>query len=170
MSRVQVEVPEDDTLSVSQKAAKLLGEDVQEGKKASKSSHAIGKKHLIGFSMALVLLVLALFLALLLRDRNKLQQRVDDLTTTQTQNPKDETAALVAEIGQHLELPADETPTLATIADSEKVKSQEFFKNAQNGDKVLLYGKSGKAILYRPSTNKVIEVATINATNSSQTP
>lgn len=62
-------------------------------------------------------------------------------------------------IGQFMELPTDEEPTLATVTDQEKLKDQDFFKKAQNGDKVLIYTKAQKAILYRPSTNKIIEFA-----------
>lgn len=67
-------------------------------------------------------------------------------------------------IGKFLELPSDEEPVLATVTDIEKVKSQKFFANAQNGDKVLIYSENKKAILYRPSSNKIIEVAPLSET------
>jgi len=72
---------------------------------------------------------------------------------------KEETKSVTGAIGRFMELPKDEDPTLATITDKEKLKDQEFFKNAQNGDKVLIYTKARKAILYRPSTDRVIEFA-----------
>lgn len=65
-----------------------------------------------------------------------------------------------------MELPAGEQPTLATVADQEKLKGQDFFSHAQNGDKLLIYPKAKKAILYRPSTGKIIEVT--NLTSGSQ--
>jgi hypothetical protein len=71
-------------------------------------------------------------------------------------------AKLAAQIGVHLELPTDETPTLATVQDAEKLKSQPFFKLAQDGDKVLIYPKAGKAVLYRPATKKVVEYSPIS--------
>lgn len=73
---------------------------------------------------------------------------------------------LTARIGGFMELPAGEQPTLATVADQEKLKGQEFFSHAQNGDKLLIYPKAKKAILYRPSTGKIIEVT--NLTSGSQ--
>jgi hypothetical protein len=72
---------------------------------------------------------------------------------------KEETKSVTDSIKRFMELPSDEEPTLATITDKEKLKDQEFFKNAQNGDKVLIYTKAKKAILYRPSTGRVIEFA-----------
>lgn len=72
---------------------------------------------------------------------------------------KTEIKSVVGSISRFMDLPKDEEPTLATITDKEKLKDQEFFKNAQNGDKVLIYTKARKAILYRPSTGRVIEFA-----------
>lgn len=75
---------------------------------------------------------------------------------------KEETAWLLERIGKLMSLPADEMPTIATVIDKEKLKDQTFFKNAQNGDKVLVYTKAQKAILYRPNDNKIIEVMPIS--------
>lgn len=69
---------------------------------------------------------------------------------------------LVAKVGKLINLPTDEQPTVATVTDASKVKDQTFFKNAQNGDKVLIYQKAQKAILYRPSENRIIEVGAVN--------
>ncbi len=59
-------------------------------------------------------------------------------------------------------LPANEEPTLATVTDLSKLKDQPFFTNAQEGDKVLIYPRSLKAILYSPSKDKIIEVSSVN--------
>jgi hypothetical protein len=59
-------------------------------------------------------------------------------------------------------LPANEEPTLATVTDLSKLKDQPFFANAQEGDKVLIYPRSLKAILYSPSKDKIIEVSSVN--------
>jgi hypothetical protein len=62
------------------------------------------------------------------------------------------------QIGQLIFLPADEDPTLATVADEAKIKSSAFLAQARNGDKVLIYLKAKKAIIYRPSLNKIVDV------------
>lgn len=77
-----------------------------------------------------------------------------------------EAQAIKETIGQFMELPADEEPVMATVTDVEKIKTQSFFINAQNGDKVLIYTKNKKAILYRPSTKKIIEVSILSGTDS----
>ena len=70
-----------------------------------------------------------------------------------------EAAVYVAKISKYMILPTDETPT---VADKDKLSSQPFFANAQNGDKVLFYTKAQKAILYRPSINKIVEAASMS--------
>ncbi len=72
-----------------------------------------------------------------------------------------EIESLVAAVGKLMELPGDETPTMATIQDKDKLKDQSFFAKAENGDKLLAYTKAMQAILYRPSINKIINVAPI---------
>lgn len=75
---------------------------------------------------------------------------------------------LAAKLGESLELPADEAPTLATVKDAEKLRGQSFFEQAQDGDKVLIYPKYGKAVMYRPSTKKVIKYMPINLADSTK--
>lgn len=70
--------------------------------------------------------------------------------------------SLVSKVSNLIELPKGEDPTIATISDINQLKAQPFYKNAQNGDKVLIFIKAKRAILYRPSINKIIEVAPIN--------
>jgi hypothetical protein len=75
---------------------------------------------------------------------------------------KKEMQEIVALVGKLIILPEDETPTVATVKDPEKLKDQLFFANAKAGDKVLIYTNAQKAILYDPIQNKIIEVAPLN--------
>lgn len=77
-----------------------------------------------------------------------------------------ETQSILNKVGKILILPKDETPMIATVTDLSKLKGQSFFANAKVGDKVLIYNKYEKAILYNPATNKIIEVAPINGTGA----
>lgn len=69
---------------------------------------------------------------------------------------------LVEQVGRIVELPTGEAPTVATVSDVEKLKHQKFFEQAENGDKVLIYTKAEQAVLYRPSSQKVVQIAPVN--------
>lgn len=73
-----------------------------------------------------------------------------------------EVAMLVEKVGAHMDIPKGEAPTVATVSDKTKLLDQPFFAKADNGDKVLIFQGAKKAILYRPKTDKIIEVAPIN--------
>lgn len=62
----------------------------------------------------------------------------------------------------------DEVPTIATVNDASKLKSQTFFKDAQDGDKVLIFTQAKEAMIYRESTNKLINVGPISLSQNSQ--
>ena len=89
-------------------------------------------------------------------------QKTQKLLQNPTLAAQEEVKGLVSKVAAIIELPKDETPTVATISDKNKLKDQPFFINAQNGDKVLIYTNAKKAIIYRPSTNKIIEVGPVN--------
>lgn len=73
-----------------------------------------------------------------------------------------EISRITAAIQKHFLLPSDEIPTLATVTDAALLaKSQVFFINAQEGDRVLLYTKKRQAILYRPDSDLIVNVGPI---------
>ncbi|MCJ7826436.1 LytR C-terminal domain-containing protein, partial [Patescibacteria group bacterium] len=73
----------------------------------------------------------------------------------------------ISAVSKLIALPAGEQPTVATISDPEKLKGQPFFASSVIGDKVLVYQGAKKAILYRPSENKIIEVSSITISDIS---
>lgn len=88
-----------------------------------------------------------------------------------TQNPDAvanvEVDKLVKTVGRLMELPTDEKPVISTVLDKEKLMEQPFFKTVENGDKLLVYPKAMKIILYRPSVDKIIDVGPITVENGS---
>lgn len=76
-----------------------------------------------------------------------------------TQEEVDRTIAKVSKL--YGSLPTDEKPSVATVSDKEKLKDQPFFDKAVNGDVTLIYSNAKLAILYRPSTNQIINVSSV---------
>lgn len=91
-----------------------------------------------------------------------LKEQLSSAPSGSQQATEKEVRTLVSEIGKHIVLPTDEEPTLATITDREKLQNTPFFSRAENGDKVLIYVNAGKAYLYRPSSQKLVEVSSVN--------
>lgn len=100
-----------------------------------------------------ILAVLGFFAFNYLDTRNKLVQLQG--------SGNSEAQQIVSEVSKYIELPQEE-PTLATISDASQLQSQEFFKNAKDDDKVLIFSASGRALLYRPSTHKIIEYSKVD--------
>lgn len=114
------------------------------------------KSRALPFMVVLTLLLLvAIGVAGYLYYQLKRSQTVQD-------NQQGELDRIMQEIGSVMELPQGETPTLATVTDREKLSEQPFFQKAENGDKVIIYSGNGRAILYRPSTKKIVDVTTVN--------
>lgn len=82
-----------------------------------------------------------------------------------TQSGEDEVKQVITEISAHYILPSDETPALATVTDRTKLQTQ-FFKSAQNGDKILIYQKNKIAIIYRPKIDKIVAVGPVDIANA----
>lgn len=70
---------------------------------------------------------------------------------------------LVEEVGKAIILPQDELPTVAKVADASQLSNQPFFINARTGDDILIFEKAGKAVLWRPSIRRVVEVSSLLA-------
>jgi hypothetical protein len=72
-----------------------------------------------------------------------------------------EVKALVDKVGTHIILPS-ETPRIVQIANVEQLRvDQPFFRSALNDDQLLVY--PNRVILYRPSTDQVVDVAQIRS-------
>ncbi len=139
------------------------------------SSTNVSKKKNIKSILRPSALVITILLALVLvggflgyKELDKLRDENSKLSNPQ-ESAKIETDKVKSEVANILDVPTDEEPTIATVSDVSKLSNQTFFKKAQNGDKLIMYSKAKKAILYRPSTKKVIEVAPINLGDSQET-
>ncbi len=73
-----------------------------------------------------------------------------------------ESQRVIAEVGKLYSLPKGETPTVARVKDVGKLTGQDFYKNAQNGDYLLVYSKGKLALLYREKQNLLVRVGNVN--------
>jgi len=70
---------------------------------------------------------------------------------------------ILDDVGKLIILPEDEEPVLATITDVYSlVKEQPFYKGAKDGDIVIVYQKSLKAIIYSPQRNIIVNVGPVS--------
>lgn len=113
----------------------------------------IKNKYFVPVALAIfsILIVVILFLSFILINA----------TNNPDQIAQNEIKKVVNTVGKLIVLPKDELPTIATVTDLEALRGQSFFVNAKVGDKILVYTKSKKAILYNPTLNKIIEIASL---------
>ncbi len=109
-------------------------------------------------SVLIILIVIPVFIFIL--SQNQKSQRV--LGNSASVN-SEEAKSILNNLDDFMELPKDETPSIGTISDKNNLPNEAFFERAENGDKVIVYSKLGRAILYRPLTNKIIDVAYIDS-------
>lgn len=83
-------------------------------------------------------------------------------TANNPQKARELSLSLKEEVGKVYVLP-NEDPIIATVTDTNVLPNDPFYSQARNGDKILLFQISQKAILYRPSIKKVVEVGTLPA-------
>jgi hypothetical protein len=89
------------------------------------------------------------------------QEQINLLSSVEGQQEvaKQEIQAIVEKVKTHMELPEGEDPAMATVLNAESLASEQpFYKDATNGDKVIVYQKANKAILYNPEKDIVVNV------------
>jgi len=90
------------------------------------------------------------------------QKQISDLTAKVplVTDVNQEDATLIAKVARHILLP-EEVPIIQTVMDIGVFKNEPFYKNAHNGDKILVY--SNRAILYNPTEDRVMEVGVVRS-------
>lgn len=73
-----------------------------------------------------------------------------------------EVQKIIAEVGELIILPADETPLVASVVNAELLRATEsFYRHAQDGNILLLYTESGRAILYDRERDIIVNIGTL---------
>jgi uncharacterized protein YneF (UPF0154 family) len=126
--------------------------------KKKRGRGSVFKKPLGIFIVLVICAVLAFFAYGYYSTRNQLMH----LKSANSSSKSNDTQQLINKVGSLVQLPADESPTIATVSNASRLKNQQFFSMAKDGDKLLIYSKSGLGVLYRPSTNKIIAYSPVN--------
>jgi hypothetical protein len=114
----------------------------------AKKANTTGKGLLIAI-IVLIVAIIAIVTTVILKNNND----IPEANIAQT-------SGIQEKVAQHMMLP-DETAYVATLTDKDAVLDQPFYTNAQNGDRVLLFKKNKKAVIYRESEDKIINVGPI---------
>lgn len=134
----------------------------------SSKDQVVGSKK--GNKMLLVVIIVILILAggYIFYTRNKNVPGTTSDTDSQgasvagaTRGEEALLAEAIEKVGKLIAVPEGESPVLLTVSDPEQLRGQPFFDTSKVGDQVLIYQKAGKAFLYDPVANKILEVATV---------
>ncbi len=97
-------------------------------------------------------------------------QKTEELQQRSTENNQlsEEARAkqIKSKVAKLISVPKDEIPTIASVTDTGKLNDQPFFKDAQNGDIIVIFPAAKKAIIYRESDNRLVNVGPIAITDS----
>lgn len=143
------------------------------GRQASPIISRPNRPRRLTFGVALLLLLFAVVLAFAawaFGNYQQAQRQLNQLSTPEGQQAlaKAEVARLAAKVGLLIVLPVDEEPVVATILDVEKLaKEQPFYRDAKNGDKVLIYMKAQRALIYDETRNILINVGPVSISGGS---
>lgn len=136
---------------------------------ASSSSRQPIKKRRRGrglFTFLLLIAVIALSYGYYTKDR---ELKILQNPQAKAAMDQKEINRVVAQVSKLIILPKDESPQVLTINDAAAaIKQQPVFAGSVNGDKVLIYQKAARAIVYSPSRNIIVTIlpVTVDSTTS----
>lgn len=120
--------------------------------------------------MIVALLVLVVFLD---ARRRQVEAQLQELTLATGQFSEDQQAnrqraeEIVAMVRQHIDIPADIEPTVATIVDVETLRQQNsFYEKAENGDYLVV--TETRAILFDAETQRILDVVPVQLERDAQ--
>lgn len=147
--------------TISSEKKQIIGEETIVVKRSGK----------LVFFLLIVLLLAIVAFGWSFNNYRKYKNQVIYLSTSAGQQElvKKEMDVLLEKIGRHIMLPVDEQPTVATILDPEiLIKDQPFYKGSQKGDKILIYVKAQKAIVYNETRDIIVNVGPVYLENKTQ--
>lgn len=113
----------------------------------------------------LIVIICSVFLNLILLFKTQSNTNLPNTASlTQATSPnlgddlkQNQIEEVISQVAKLTDIPQNEKPSVATITDPLQLSGMVFFKNAQKGDKLLIFNKNRRAIIYRPAQNIIIE-------------
>ena len=123
-------------------------------------------KRRISFKAMVVWLVVLLAVAAAVFFYIKYQDARSQLPEEVAAQNAEETSRVIGKLGNILSITTDAQPTVARVDDPDVLKqaNPDFYADAQAGDYLILYPE--RAIIYRESENKIINIAPIINTSN----
>lgn len=113
------------------------------------------------------LIVIGIVIGVLLIAVGVLGWKYYQVSKDNSDDSKEISAKIIQKVAALYMIPTNEEPTVARIQDKNKLENQDFFKNASNGDYLLVYQKNKVALVYREQNNKLVNVGPVNIENNS---
>lgn len=96
------------------------------------------------------------------------ESRLEEVQNSTQKNGQEVAQQVLAKVRNHLDLPTDPQPTVATIVDVDKLKqTSDFYSKAKNGDHLII--TENRAILYDPDRDIILDMVPVRV-NTSPTP
>ncbi len=126
----------------------------------------ISKKPPFNWKVVLVMIIVVLALGAAFYFWNEAQTAKSSTPEAIAAKNQEESERVISSLSLVLYTESKDQPTVARIEDPEVLKSanEDFYKNAQAGDYLILY--PNRAIIYRESENLVVNVAPIINTDA----
>lgn len=87
---------------------------------------------------------------------------IGNVTNEEDTLSEQEIETIIENVERHILIESDEEPLVAVIADVDQlVAEQAFYRNAQNGDVLLIFGEAQKAIIYNRENDVLVNVGPV---------
>lgn len=115
----------------------------------ARSVRPSGRRKLLAVMIMLLIIMIAAVVVLFIKYQH-----------ATTSNPVTQQQRLTRQLGQLVELPAEQ-PVISTVLDKSKLSNPVLASRARDGDTLFIFPKSKRLILYRPADKKVVDMLNI---------
>ena len=74
---------------------------------------------------------------------------------------KTDTQRVIESVARHYNMPKNEEPAVLTVLEAKNITSSYLKDVAQDGDRILLYQKNKRVVVYRPSIDRIVDIGPV---------